>query len=229
MTDPESGTVDRSRRSVLAIAGAGVGIVGVSSSGSRAQTTTESDGEAQIQTRVVIPRVGEPFQGEYVGQFLIFTDPTPRDDVSPQIVGECAFAEWEPEETRGYQGLLLDRLQGEELDEAEEDPQGTEVSMYTNGNEPRVEVGTVFIVNGVEPCGEDFLGLELESVPAERFQPDYSTVENPLVGEEPGPTVSPAPEGQTDGPGQPGLSFGAALLGIGTAVLLKRVLGRSSE
>ena len=186
--------------------------------------TTEDPGprdEAQIRTRAIIPRVGQPFQGEYVGQFLIYTDPTPNESVSPQIVAECDYADWAPEDTRGYQGLLIDRLTDE--------PRGVEVTMYTNGNEPRVRAGTTFIVDRVHPCNGEFVGLGLESAPVRRFQPDYSTAENPLVGEPAGPTVSPVPDGEgagTPAPGMPGFGALAATVGIGAAALLRKLADR---
>ena len=180
------------------------------------------DDEAQIRTRAVIPRVGQPFEGNYVGQFLIFTDPTPNDSVSPQVVGECDYADWAPEATRGYQGLLIDRLT--------DDPQGVEVPMYTNGNEPRVDVGTTFIVDGLHPCGDEFVGLGLESAPVSRFQPDYSTADNPLVGESPGPTVegdgAEGGDGETPAPGMPGFGAVATAVGVGAAALLGKLRGR---
>lgn len=89
----ENREIKRSRRSVLATAGVSAGIIGISASESRAQTTTDPDGQAQIHTRAIIPHVGQPFEGEYIGQYITFTDPTPNDTVSPAIVDECAFAE----------------------------------------------------------------------------------------------------------------------------------------
>lgn len=207
-----------SRRSVLAGVAVGASSIGVSSTPTVAQTpTTEPAGEAQIHRRAIVPRVGQPFRGEYVGQFVLFTDPTPDDEVTPSIVGECDFAEWPPEETRGYQGLLIDRLS--------DDSKGVTVPMYLDQNKERVELGDAFIVNQVESCSDDFIGVELEDVPVESFNPTYDTGENPLVGEEPGPAVSPAEEEQTAAPGQPGLGAGAALVGIGGAALLRRFLG----
>lgn len=207
------------RRRLLAAAGAGS--IGLASGFGRAQTTTEPGDEAQIQQRAIVPRVGQPFQGEYVGQFVIFTDPTPDEEVSPAVVGECDFANWSPAETRGYQGLLLDRLT--------DDPVSTEIPMYTNANKERVPVGTSFVVGRAEPCAEDFLGLELEAVPVEQFEPDYDTQANPLLEEEPGPTVSPVEDGETEAPGQPGLGVGAALAGLGGGVLLGRAVGDDSK
>ena len=221
MTETDSETVPRSRRNVLAIAGAGLGVLGLSTSGSRAQTTTEGDGQAQVYTRAIIPRVGRPYRGEYVGQYIIFTDPTPDEAVSPAIVGECAFAEWAPSETRGYQGLLIDRLADE--------PRGVEIPMYLNGNKERVDVGNAAIIDRTSSCSDDFLGVQLEDVPVSRFEPDYDTEANPLVGEDPGPAGSPAAGEGTEGAGQPGFGVGTALAGLGTAALLKRVLGRSSD
>lgn len=220
MSHSTDGETRLSRRRLLVTA-AGVGSIGLSAGLGRAQTTTtEPEGEAQIRQRAVVPRVGQPFQGEYVGQFVVFTDPTPRDDVTPAIVGECDFANWAPEDTRGYQGLLLDRLT--------DDPVSTEIPMYTNGNKERVPVGQSFIVGRTEPCRDDFVGLEMESVPVQRFEPDYDTQDNPLIGEEPGPTVSPVEGGETEAPGQPGLGVGAALAGIGAA-LLRRLAGSARE
>lgn len=221
MSDSTDGEARLSRRRLLAAAGASIGSIGLFADPGRGQTTTtEPEGEAQIQQRAVIPRVGQPFEGEYVGQFVIFTDPTPRDDVTPAIVGECDFANWAPEDTRGYQGLLLDRLT--------DDPVSTEIPMYTNGNKERVPVGTSFIVGRTESCSDDFLGLEVESVPVQQFEPDYDTQDNPLIGEESGPTVSPVEGGETEAPGQPGLGVGAALGGIGAA-LLRRLAGSARE
>ena len=199
------------------LAGVGFG-AGVGTAQTETGTgATGTDGEAQIQTRVVIPRVGQPFEDGYVGQFLIYTDPTPNDDVTPQIVGECDYADWAPEDTRGYQGLLIDRLT--------DDPRGVEVPMYTNGNDPRVSAGTTFIVDGVHPCNGEFVGLGLESAPVSRFRPDYSTAQNPLVGE---PAGEPADGdgGGTPTPGMPGFGPVAALGGIGGAALLRKLLGR---
>lgn len=221
MTDPDSETRDLSRRSVLATAGAGAGIIGLSTSETRAQVTTESDGQAQIYTRAIVPRVGQPFEGEYVGQYIIFTDPTPNEEVSPAIVGECEFAEWAPSETRGYQGLLIDRLTDE--------PRGMDIPMYLNANKERVPVGNVFIIDQISSCSDEFIGVQLEDVPVSRFEPDYDTGENPLVGEEPGPGVSPVPDEETEAPGQPGFGAGMALVGAGAAALLKRVLRDFSE
>ena len=188
MDDTESKGENRTRRSVLASAGAGAGagIIALSTSGSRAQTTTDGDGEAQIYTKAIIPRVGQLFRGEYVGQYIIFTDPTPNEEVSPTIVGECDFAEWTPSETRGYQGLLIDRLTDE--------PRGVDIPMYLNANRERVDVGNAFIINQISSCSDEFIGVQLEDVPVSRFEPGYDTAENPLVGDEPGPAVSPIPK-----------------------------------
>lgn len=206
-----------SRRSLLASAVVGFGSVGAFSGVGRAQNgTDEPDGGAQIYTRAIVPRVGEPYEGQYVGQYILFTDPTPDDEVDPAIVGECDFAEWEQSETRGYQGLLVDRLTDE--------PRGVEIPMYTNGTKERVDVGETFIVNRVESCGEDFIGVELEAVPVEQFRPNYDTDENPLVGEEPGPGVSPTQDGDAEGPGQPGFGIVAAVVGLGVAGLVRTLI-----
>lgn len=61
------------------------------------------------------------------------------------------------------------------------------------------------------------------------FEPETETGDNPLIGDEPWPAVTPLPEEETEAPGQPGFSAGMALVGAGTAALLKRVLRIASE
>lgn len=81
------------------------------------------------------------------------------------------------------------------MDRLTDEPQGVEIPMYLNGNKERVDVGSMFIIGRIEACSEQFIGVELEAIPVSRFNPNYHTGENPLVGEEPGPAVSPLPEG----------------------------------
>lgn len=220
-------TLSVTRRQTIAGVGGVFGVALGSTSRARAQPTPETGtGEGALITRkALIPQVGQPFEGEYVGQFVLFVDPTPREDITPESVAECDFTNWPPEQTRGYEGLLIDRLTDE--------PRGVEVPMYLNENQPRIDVGNAFIVMQTHSCPGDVLGLELEEVPVETFAPEYGTVEHPLVGEEPGPTVSPIEDGQQpqdDGiinaPGQPGFGILAALAGIGGGALLRRLIRR---
>lgn len=69
--------------------------------------------------------------------------------------------------------------------------------MYLDQNNERAELGDASIINEVESCSGDFIGVELEAVPVDSFDPTCDTGENPLIGEEPGPAVSPAGEEQT--------------------------------
>lgn len=189
--------------------------------------TTQTPGpedEAQIQTRAIIPEVGEPFQGNYVGQFVIFTDPTPRQDATPEVVAECDFANWPPERTRTAQVLLLDRI-------SRDDPQGVTVEAFLNEDNPDFSAGNTFIVNRIEDCTGQYLGLVLEDVPEKNFQPAEEPGNPPLVAESPGPTLSPTQDGGGDGdsiaPGQPGFGAIAAGVGLGAAALLRKLLSRS--
>lgn len=228
MTAPDStarrGT--RSRRAVLAGLG---GLLGASVGpgiGRAGQTATATDEPAQITTKAVVPDVGGPWTGNYVGQFVVFTDPTPRDDVSPPVVADCDFADWPASRTRGYQVLLADRLTDE--------PRGVTVGAYLDAADPQIDVGRTFIIQRTHACPDDFLGLELEEVPVETFVPEREQVEHPLVGEEPGPTLpgTGTPTGDPvaiDAPGQPGLGAPAALAGVLGAALLRRLVGSTDD
>lgn len=212
------------RREVITSVGVTVGTVLGSTTLARAQTETQTGGEAQITRMAVIPQVGAPFEGNYTGQFVIFTDPTPRNDVSPEVVAECDIVNWAPEQTRGYEVLIADRLTDE--------PRGTTVQAFLNGNKPQIDVGQAFIIDRTHACPGGFLKLELEGVPVKTFNPEYGTEVNPAVGESPGPTVSPTSDqteepGIIDAPGQPGFGLLAAIAGLSGAAFLRRLVRRS--
>lgn len=226
MTDGDVSTRRASvpRRRVLRGLGGILGAAAGSTAASRAQTPTQTDpgGGAQVTTNVLVPDVGQPFAGDYVGQFVIFTDPTPNDDVSPDGVATCDFATWSPGETRGYEGLLVDRLT--------DDPRGVEVPLYVNEARPQIEVGTVFVINQTHPCPDGLLGLELERVPARSFAPEYGTVEHPLVGEEPGPGLTPTDEpGGIDAPGQPGFGAAVTVVAVGVVAWIRRLVSSTDD
>ena len=219
------------RRRLLAASGGAVGVAAgfAGSAGAQSATTTAASGatspgdttatEAQIQRRAIVPTVGEPFTDNYLGQFLVFTDPTPHQEVSPEIVGECAFADWAPAETRGYQGLLADRLS--------DAPRGVEVPVFLNGNQPPVGLGDVYIVGSVETCSEHYLGLELETVPVRRVKgPGGSLGGGGTAGEEARAGDDVGEATVADG-GQPGFGILAGTLGLGGAGLLRWFRGRS--
>lgn len=211
------------RRAAISGLCAGAGALFGSTRRVRAQPTPrQSDGEAQITTNVVIPEVGQPFAGNYVGQFVIFTDPTPGDDVSPSVIAECDHVGWSPTDTKEFEVLILDRLR--------ESPRYVKVPAYMNETTPMIRVGDVFMINRVLSCPGDFLTLELEKVPAESFNPEYGTVEHPLIGEPPGPTVSPQEDGADDdpgivaSPGQPGFGVLSLLATAGGIALVRRLV-----
>lgn len=210
------------RAAVRCLGGAVAGVLGSSAVAGAQTETPTGGGAARVSRRAVIPEVGPPFEGNYAGQFLLFTDPTPGEPVSPSVVGECDAVDWKPAETQGYRALLVDRLTDE--------PRGVDLQAFVNGTEPRIEVGAAFIVNQVFDCPGAVLALELEAVPVETFAPEYGTGDLPLVGESPGPTVSPAAGEGTDvidAPGQPGFGLLAAGVGVGAAAWLRRRVRRS--
>lgn len=213
-----SGAITR-RTALRAVPGLVGTVVGLSAA-ARAQSETETTGQAQITTTVVIPELGPPFEGNYTGQFVIFTDPTPNNEVSPAIIAECDSVDWTPEQTNGYEVLIVDRLS--------DDPQGVSVQAFVDGTQPRVDVGNGFIINRTQACPRGYLMLELEDVPIQTFNPRYGTEDDGLVGESPGPTISPTDDqGGTEAPGQPGFGAAAAMVSVGVAMWLRRLLTRA--
>lgn len=208
------------RRALLSgICAAGAAPLG-SSAVARAQNGTPTEGGARITRTAVVPAVGEPFAGNLVGQFVIFTDPTPREDVTASIVGGCDAAGWSPDESMGYQVLLADRLS--------DDPRGVALEAFLDAGEPRIELGNAFIVNRTHPCADGATVLDLEAVPVRTFNPRYGAEDGGLVGESPGPTLSPTdgPAG-IEAPGQPGFGAITAVAGVAIAALSRRLRRRS--
>ncbi len=141
---------------------------------------------------MVIPSA-DAFMDDYQGQFVFVDEPT-DDDAEPPL-DECAMeSTWPSEETQAYEGQLLDRRRDIGLT--------VDLTVFTDGRKAQIEPGTFFIIQGTGSCPGDWIGLEAESVPRRA-----------LVGEDPGPTVTPS-----DGSG-----FGvlAALAGAAGAAALR--------
>lgn len=203
------------RRAVVSgICAAGAATLG-STAAAHAQDGTATEAGAQLTRTAVVPAVGEPFAGNYVGQFVILTDPTPREDVTATIVEGCDAADWAPEESLGYQVLIADRLS--------DDPRGVSVEAFLDASAPPIELGNAFIVNRTHPCAGDAVVLDIEAVPVRRFNPRYGEGGG-LVGASPGPTLSPTGgTADVDAPGQPGFGALAAMVGVGIAAWVRRL------
>lgn len=158
------------------------GTIAAASIGGRAEAR-----QARIKRRMVIPAV-DAFE-DYDGQFVFIDEPVDAD-ATEVPVGECEFAStWPAEETKVYEGQLLDRRQ--------EVPLAVDLKVYTNGNKAQIEPATHFIIQNTHACPGGYIGLEAESVPRQA-----------LAGKPPGPTVTGT---ATDGPG-----FGV-IVGLGSA------------
>lgn len=184
MTDQHPAPTRASRRRLLRTAAVAGGLP-LAAGTAHAQT--------RINRRMVLPSV-EEFEGSYQGQFVFIDEPTDADPGNVPIT-ECDFDEvWPIDETQAYDAQLLDRRQ--------EVPLAVDLVAYTNGQKTQIEPATHFVIQRVEDCPGDWVGMEAGSVPRRA-----------LAGKPPGPTVTP-----TDGPG-----FGAlaALLGAAGAAALR--------
>ncbi|WP_327051183.1 hypothetical protein [Halomicrococcus gelatinilyticus] len=166
-----------SRRQVLSSVAGVTGAVALGSGAEAANQDAADDGEeeeeagARVNRQIVGPAV-QPFEGNYVGQFLIASYPS-ESEVSPAVVDDCDWPNWQADQTRLYQGMYLDRLSRR--------PQYVRVEFYMNANRPSVKAGAPFIITETASCPDDYLGMEVQSVPGDVTQ-----------GEPPGPTVPPS-------------------------------------
>lgn len=199
MSPPDTPTTS-TRRSFLrqgAFAAGGGGLVVQGN-----ETGTETSG-ARATQRMMIPEV-DAFEDNYVGQFAFvqtLREESP-DDLPSQ---DCGFEEtWPTDETRAYNGQLLDRIQ--------EEPVAAEIPIYTDGRTDRIDDHTAYIVQNTVECPDGYVGLEAEWV-----------TRRALVGKDPGPTVAPTETTDT-----PGFSVLVAVVG-GLGAIAYRALRRSGD
>lgn len=154
--------------------------------------------QSRVTRWFIIPRV-EEFEDNYLGQWLQVTGTTEADD---EVADNCEFANWDAGEAIAYDALLLDRRS--------EAPLSIEMTAYGDSERDEIRESTVFIVNQVEECGNEWIGLSCESVP-----------QRAVAGKPAGPTVA-----ESDG----GVGFGglAALSAVGIAVAA-RLLGSGGD
>ena len=90
--------------------------------------------------------------------FVVLTDRLEEgsQEIDPSVAADCDAVEISPDDTRTYEGLIVDRLR--------QDPQGYEREILTNAREPPVERGSVFIISNGEPCSNGYVGVEAEAI-----------------------------------------------------------------
>lgn len=157
------------RRVLSTVAGIAGGVTLSGGAANAAQETDEGVTRYRLTRQMVVPEV-EPFDGNLVGQFVIINFPT-DEDVSPSVVSDCEFPDWSAEQTKLYEGMLLDRLRTS--------PQYVRVDVYMNANQPTVRAGAPFVISDRSSCPGDFAGVSAQSVP-----------ESVTRGEPGGPTVT---------------------------------------
>ncbi|WP_135534188.1 hypothetical protein [Halostella pelagica] len=175
---------------------------------------TEEEGEVQATREIVLQEQGDPWNGNYVGQFMIATYRPDDQGSIPAAVGDCEM-DWGVNEALRYNGMLVDRIR--------DDPQRREVEMYVDGTTWETEMGTPFIITRKSDCTDEFIRLTIETVPPDRGE----------VATGSGPTVEGEPDENgtnTDtGDGMPG--FGALVAGTGIAggVATRLLRSKTSE
>ncbi|WP_435348096.1 hypothetical protein [Haloarchaeobius sp. HRN-SO-5] len=83
-------------------------------------------------------------------------------EIDPSAVEGCNVVEFSPDETRTYEGIVVDRLR--------QDPQGYERQILTHARDERLPPGSVFIVSNAEPCSDGYVGVEAEAI-SDEFAP----------------------------------------------------------
>jgi hypothetical protein len=184
------------RRAFLAGVGGVVGTALVSKATMAQKRTTR---------QMLVPK-SQPFEGNYVGQFVIVAD-AKKKQVSPDVVTNCQFPNWKPEKTQVYDATLVDRLS--------DSPQSVRTEIFMNGTKRTIRVGQPFIISNAVSCSNEYVGLEAQSVPTSAAD-----------GGSMGPTVPGTNEGSgetTNRSGQSGFGVLAAVAGVGGAGLLRAV------
>ncbi len=168
----------------LAVGGAGVGSAQI---------------EGEVPRTVYIPAVTE-FKDEYVGQFLIVSEPAPASDSDPNaLFDDCSDIPWSQAETTVNIGQLSDRRSTQ--------PQAVRLPVYMSERETTLVDDAIFVINDANPCG-DHVRLDIEWVTTRS-----------LVGKPAGPVVTD----QSDGEG--GETAGGAGAGFGVVAAIAGLAG----
>lgn len=118
-------------------------------------------GSAAAQSLLTRQLVFEELPDEQLGtdsHFVVVTGRLDDDEASidPSAVENCDLAEFGPDETRTYRGLVVNRLAQEAT--------GHEREILTNAQETPVQVGSVFVVSSVEQCSGEYVTVDAEAV-----------------------------------------------------------------
>ena len=146
-----SGEVTLSRRGALRSLGVGIS----AAAGASAAGASDLQGES----RVVVPGVvalPEQWGTDVAGYFVHVRGPV--DPVEAQVADQCEYADWDPDRTRQYDALLIDRL--------DESHRSTEIPLYVPARF-HIEAGALFVVNRIHRCESAYTGIELENLVAE--------------------------------------------------------------
>ena len=162
--------------------------------------------QQQYARQMMFPRV-EQFSKDYVGRFILLSDPL-QNEPKTDLIRECEFTNWAPENTDVYEALIVDRHQTQEA--------VTVQNLYMKAG-TEYPPGTLFIVGEQAMCPQDYVGVLANRVPDERLPPINNSSRQ---------MVSGTTQSESGGPitgGQPGFGALAALSGIaGTAWHLLR-------
>lgn len=155
-----------SRRNLLrngvVAAGGAFGLSGVA----RAQST-DSAQSADVYYRMVLPVPENPKRAldcgrvskTYLGCGILITDRTNRT-VDIDAIADCNFQSYSPERYDTYEGMILNL--GKPI---EERGNPLTVDVYVPGQEPRIEIGTPFVLNEQTRCPKGYVGVLAEEIP----------------------------------------------------------------
>lgn len=179
--------------------------------GAGAATGAAAAQEEQQATReVVMERQGDPWEGNYTGQFLVVTYRADDQGSVPGAVDNCEM-EWGIDEATLYNANLVDRIR--------DDPQRRELQVWVDGTLPEIDRGTPFIVTRTNECTSQFLRLTIEAVPEDRGEEANGS--GPTVPGD-GTTPGGGTDGETDtGGGMPGFGALVGAAGVGGGLLLR--------
>lgn len=94
-------------------------------------------------TRQMLVPKSQPFEGNYVGQFVIVADSKDKQ-MSPDVIDNCRFPNWKPEKEQVYDAALVDRLS--------DSPQSMRTDIFMNGTNRTIRVGQPFIISNTVSC-----------------------------------------------------------------------------
>lgn len=181
-----------------------------------ALATGTATAQDRVTTRAVIPRAKDFEDHGYDGVFLHIGEKTPGE-LDPSVIAKCNFESWSPEGITYRSGTLVDRVG--ENEEAQSEFERVPTTVYMN-EASDIKPGTLWVINNIERCPRDYVGLKMENVGTSPGIPTETGTETATVTED-------------GGAGAFGPGFGAvgvaAAAGIGGALALLRGDGDSDD